>query len=65
MPIRKTNSDWRKQLQDFLEKNEPKRRGLAAEEQQRLTKLEGILATLRRGENVQNSQLQLWLAEDE
>ena len=65
MPIRKTNSDWRKQLQDFLEKNGPKRRGLAAEEQQRLTKLEGILATLRRGENVQNSQLQLWLAEDE
>ena len=48
-----------------FEANAPKRRELTADEQQRLSKLEGIADTLRRGENVRNRQLQRWLTKDE
>jgi hypothetical protein len=41
------------------------RRTLAAEEERRLSKLEVIVSKLKRGENVQNRQLQTWLSEDE
>jgi hypothetical protein len=51
-------------LQERIDKANP-RRTLTAEEQKRLSKLEGIVDTLRRGENVQNRQLQTWLSADE
>ena len=51
-------------LQERLEKSNL-RRTLIAEEQKRLAKLEGIVERLKRGENVQNRQLQTWLSEDE
>ena len=38
---------------------------LTTEEIKRLTKLEAIVSNLKRGENVQNRQLQTWLSEDE
>ncbi|MDG2116951.1 MAG: hypothetical protein P8J80_09955 [Porticoccaceae bacterium] len=38
---------------------------LTTEEAKRLNKLEGIADKLKRGENVQNRQLQTWLSEDE
>ena len=38
---------------------------ITACEQKRLTKLEGIADTLKRGENVQNRQLQRWLTEEQ
>ena len=38
---------------------------LNSEQQKRLSKLNSILEKLRRGENVQNRQLQTWLSEDE
>ncbi|WP_421846693.1 hypothetical protein [Marinomonas sp.] len=41
------------------------RREMTAEESKRLNKLETIAGTLKRGENVQNRQLQTWLSEDE
>jgi len=41
------------------------RRKLTAEETKRLAKLESIADKLKRGENVQNRQLQTWLREDE
>ena len=51
-------------LQERTEKSNP-RRELNAEESKRLSKLEGAADKLRRGENVQNRQLQTWLSEDE
>ena len=36
-----------------------------AEEAKRLAKLEAIADKLKRGENVQNRQLQTWLSEEE
>ena len=51
-------------LKERTEKSNP-RRELNAEESKRLSKLEGIADKLRRGENVQNRQLQTWLIEDE
>lgn len=51
------NIDFRKLLQERLDKANP-RRTLTAEEQKRLAKLEGIVERLKRGENVQNRQLQ-------
>ena len=59
------NSDWRNTLQEKFHKNKRKRGKLTTEEQQLLTKIEGIADTLRRGENVQNRQLQRWLTDDE
>ena len=41
------------------------RRKLTAEEAKRLAKLEAIADKLKRGENVQNLQLQTWLNEEE
>jgi hypothetical protein len=61
---KKPNSDFRKLLQERLDKANP-RRTLTAEEQKRLAKLEGMVERLRRGENVQNRQLQTWLSDDE
>lgn len=47
-----------------IEKASP-RRELSAEETDRITKLEAIADKLKRGENVQNRQLQTWLNEEE
>jgi len=52
-----------KLLQERIEKANP-RRNLTAEETKRLAKLETIADRLRRGENVQNRQLQTWLSEE-
>jgi len=51
-------------LQGRSEKANP-RRDLTTEESKRLNKLEAIADELKRGENVQNSQLQTWLSEEE
>ena len=61
---KKPSSNFRNLLRERIDKANP-RRILTAEEQKRLSKLEGILGTLKRGENVQNRQLQTWLSEDE
>ena len=51
-------------LQERIENANP-RRELRTEESKRLKKLEGIAGKLKRGENVQNRQLQTWLSEEE
>ena len=51
-------------LQERLEKANP-RHQLTTEETKRLNKLEGIADKLKRGENVQNRQLQTWLSKEE
>jgi len=51
-------------LQERIEKAKP-RRQLTDEETKRLTKLEEIADKLKRGENMQNRQLQTWLSQDE
>ena len=51
-------------LQEQIEQANPSRE-LTAEETKRLNKLEGIADKLKRGENVQNRQLQTWLSEEE
>ena len=61
---KKTNSDFQKLLKERIEKANPHRE-LTAEETKRLRKLEGIADKLKRGENVQNRQLQTWLSEEE
>ena len=61
---KKPNSNFRKLLQEHFEKTNP-RRELTADEAKRLAKLEAIADKLRRGEHVQNRQLQTWLSEDE
>ena len=48
---KKINGDFRKLLQERIEKTNP-RRELTAEETKRLSKLEGIADKLKRGENV-------------
>ena len=53
-----------KLLQKRTEQANP-RRTLTAEESKRLSKLEAIAGKLKRGENVQNRQLQTWLSDDE
>ena len=53
-----------KLLQECSEKANPRRK-LTSEESTRLARLEAIADKLRRGENVQNRQLQTWLSEDE
>jgi hypothetical protein len=58
------SSDFRKLLQKRIEKSNPRRK-LNAEEVKRLIKLQAIADKLKRGENVQNRQLQTWLCEDE
>jgi hypothetical protein len=57
---RKPSGNFRQLLQ------EPNPRSkLTSEEEKRLAKLEAIAEKLRRGENVQNRQLQTWLSEQE
>ena len=57
-------SSIRQLLQERIEKANP-RRGLTTEETKRLKKLGGIADKLKRGENVQNRQLQTWLNDDD
>ena len=59
-----SSDNFRKFLQERLDKTNP-RRTLTAEEERRLSKLEAIFSKLKRGGNVQNRQLQTWLSEDE
>lgn len=54
---KKPNSNLRKLLQERIEKANPSR-NLTTEEAKRLSKLETIAEKLKRGENVQNRQLQ-------
>ena len=61
---KKPASNFRKLLKEKFKKANP-RRELNAEETKRLNKLEGITDKLKRGENVQNRQLQTWLSEEE
>ena len=61
---KKPSGDFRKLLQERIDKTNP-RRTLTAEEERRFSKLEAIVFKLRRGENVQNRQLQTWLSQDE
>ena len=58
---KKPNSSFRRLLQERIEKANP-RRQLTSEETKRLNKLEAIAEKLKRGENVQNRQLQTWLS---
>ena len=51
-------------LQERIEKASP-RRTLTTKEAKRLAKLEAITDKLKRGENMQNRQLQTWLSEEE
>ncbi len=60
----KPNCNFRKLLQELMDKAPP-RHEITAEEQRRLSTLESIAEKLMRGENVQNRQLQTWLSEDE
>jgi hypothetical protein len=63
--MKKDSSDnFRKFLQERLDKTNPRRK-LAKNETTKLEKLEGIAEKLKRGENVQNRQLQTWLNADE
>lgn len=55
---KQSNSNIRQLLQERIEKANP-RRNLTVEETKRLSKLEGIADKLKRGENVQNRQLQI------
>ena len=55
--------DFRKLLQERLDKVNPHRK-LAKDETTKLAKLEGIAEKLKRGEHVQNRQLQTWLNTD-
>jgi len=61
---KQSRSNFRKLLQERIEQANP-RSELTTEETKRLKKLEGIADKLKRGENVQNRQLQTWLSEDE
>jgi hypothetical protein len=58
------SGNFRQLLQERIEKTNPRRK-LTTEETNRLAKLESIADKLKRGENVQNRQLQTWLSEDE
>ena len=61
---KKVSSNFRKLLQERIEKANP-RRELTDEEAKRLAKLEAIADNLKRGKNVQNRHLQTWLSDDE
>ena len=58
------NSSIFQVLQERIEKANPRRK-LTAEETKRHSKLEAIADKLKRGENVQNRQLQTWLSDNE
>ena len=59
-----TSSSFRELLRNHSDQTNP-RRELTAEETKRLNKLEAIADKFKRGENVQNRQLQTWLSEEE
>ena len=61
---RKPKDNFRELLQERIEKANPCRE-LTSEEEKRLARLEAIADKLKRGENVQNLQLQTWLSGDE
>jgi len=61
---KKVNGNVQNLLQERIENANPRRK-LTAEETKRLNKLEAIADKLKRGENVQNRQLQTWLSEEE
>ncbi len=61
---KKPSGDFRNLLQERIDKSNPRRR-LTAEESKQLGKLEAIAEKLKRGENVQNRQLQSWLSDEE
>ena len=48
---KKPNSNFRKSLQERIDKTNP-RRTLTAKEERRLSKIEAIVAKLKRGDNV-------------
>ena len=54
---KKQITNFRKLLQEGIEKTNP-RRELTTEDAKRLAKLEALADNLKRGENVQNRQLQ-------
>ena len=61
---KKPSSNFRKLLEERIEKAKPRFK-LTVEEAKRLNKLETIADNLKRGENLQNRQLQTWLSADE
>ena len=61
---KKPNSNFRKLLQERIEKANLRRK-LGAEETKRFAKLKAIADKLKRGENVQNRHLQTWLSDEE
>ena len=61
---KKPSSNFRKLLQERLDKVNPRRK-LATDEATKPAKLKGIAEKLKRGENVQNRWLQTWLSTDE
>ena len=61
---KKPSSSVRDLLRNHLDQTNS-RRELTNEETKRLHKLEGMADKLKRGENVQNRQLQTWLSDDE
>jgi hypothetical protein len=61
---KQSSGNFRQSLKEQIEKANP-RRELSAEEAKRLSKLEAIADKLKRGENVQNRQVQTWLSEEE
>jgi hypothetical protein len=60
----KPSSNVAKLLQERLDNVTPRRK-LAEDETTKLAKLDAIADKLKRGENVQNRQLQTWLSDDE
>jgi len=63
--LNERRSDFRKLLQERLEAANPRRTHLTNQEATKLAKLVSIAERLRRGENVQNRQLQTWLTAEE
>jgi hypothetical protein len=61
---KKSISSIHQLLQERFEKSNTRRK-LITEETKRCSKLEAIADKLKRGENVQNRQLQTWLSDDE
>ena len=61
---KKSTGKLRKLLQERIDNANP-RRELTANEAKRHAKLEAKADKLKRGENVQNRQLQMWLSDDE
>ena len=61
---KKSDTNFPMFLKERLDKVNPRRK-LAKDETTKLAKLEGIVEKLKRGENVQNRQLQTWLSADE